>query len=157
MATATVAAPEAAEAVLAVRHPAMFRAHPVSFVGLCVLAIGGPAVAVTYGTIPLPARFGIGALSFAPLAVWWLRCWSVTLTVTSHRTRLRRGIIARYETEVRHKDVRNVVVDQTAWQRLWGIGSLGISSSGQSGFEINVDGVIGPARLKTLILERTGR
>lgn len=112
-------------------HPSMFRNRPVEFIFTCVLCL-----------------VGVGLVIFL---VWWLRCKGTQLTITTERTRLRRGILSRSITEVWHQDVRNVQLDQTFFQRLLGVGSLGVSSSGQSGLEISVHGMPDPEHVKELI------
>ncbi len=109
----------------------MFRNHPLGFVLTCLLSLVGVGLVV----------FGF----------WWLKCKGTTLTVTSDRTRLRQGILSKSITEVWHRDVRNVQLDQTFFQRIFDVGSIGISSSGQSGLEIAVTGIPDPDGVKALI------
>lgn len=120
-----------AEEVFYEEHPSMFRNRPVEFVItalLCLVIVG-----------------------FVMFFFWWLKCKGTTLTVTSDRTKLRRGILAKSITEVWHQDVRNVQLDQTFFQRIFGVGKIGISSAGQSGLEISVAGIPDPDRVKALI------
>lgn len=116
-------------------HPSMFRNNPLGFIL----------------SVALIAAVGLGLLI---LLVWWLRCLGTTLTVTNKRTILRRGILSKYTTEVYHSDVRNVQVDQSMFQRIFGVGTIGISSAGQSGIEITVSGVAHPADIKGIIDEQ---
>lgn len=112
-------------------HPAMFRNNPLGFalsVVLCLVLVG----------------FGI-------LLVWWLQCKATTLTVTEERTILRKGLLAKATTEVWHKDVRNVQISQGLLQRMLGVGTVGISSAGQSGVEILAVGVPEPANVRKII------
>ena len=87
------------EVVYYEENPSMFRNHPVGFVGTCLLCL------VVVGL-------------FVFLA-WWLKCKGTTLTVTNDRTRLRKGILSKSVTEVWHRDVRNVQLDQTFGQRIF--------------------------------------
>lgn len=112
-------------------NPSMFRNKPAEFVLTCILSL-----------------VGVGLVIFL---VWWLRCKGTTLTITNDRTKLRRGILSKSITEVWHQDVRNVQLKQTFFQRIFDVGSLGISSSGQSGVEIFVSGIPDPAGVKDLI------
>ena len=82
---------------------------------------------------------------------WWLKCKGTTLTVTSDRTRLRKGILSKSVTEVWHRDVRNVQLNQSFFQRIFGVGTIGVSSAGQNEIEIKVAGIPDPERVKTLI------
>ncbi len=123
-----------AEQTLYLEHPVMFRDRPLAFC-LCVLLI---------------AAYGIGLLF---LLVWWLRVRGTTLTVTNRRSILREGILSRSTTEVFHEDIRNLQLRQSLFQRLFDVGDLGISSSGQAGVEIQVGGIPGPYRLEELLYQ----
>jgi uncharacterized membrane protein YdbT with pleckstrin-like domain len=109
-------------------HPSMFRNDPIGFVVTAILCL------VVVGIFMM--------------LTWWLRTKGTTLTVTNKRTRVRRGILSKSITEVWHSDVRNVVLEQTFFQRIFGVGRIGISSAGQSGMEINVSGISDPERVK---------
>lgn len=126
------------ERVLYSEHPAMFRNNPVYFVLCLILCL------VVVGIIMLLA--------------WYLETRGTTLTVTTEQTTLRRGILSRTTNDVFHENVRNIVVRQSFFQRILGTGDIGISSSGQSGIEIEVSGIPDPDRIKDLIDEcRSGR
>lgn len=126
--------PSEDEQTLYESNPSMFRNRPVEFVLtaiLCLVVVG-----------------------FIMMFVWWLQSKGTTLTVTSKRTRLRRGLLSKSITEVWHTDVRNVILEQSFFQRILGVGMIGISSAGQSGMEISVSGIPDPDRVKQLIDER---
>jgi len=119
------------EVTLYDENPSMFRNRPVEFIITALLCI-----------------IGVGLVIFL---IWWLRCKGTQLTITSDRTRLRKGILSKSITEVWHQDVRNVQLNQTFFQRMLGVGSLGISSAGQAGLEISVSGIPDPEQVKELI------
>ena len=119
------------ETVLYQAHPSMFRNQPVWFVITCVLCL-----------------VVVGLIIFL---IWWLKCKGTTLTVTNDRTRLRKGILSKSVTEVWHEDIRNVQLNQTFFQRIFDVGSIGISSAGQAGLEISVTGMPNPEHIKELI------
>jgi uncharacterized membrane protein YdbT with pleckstrin-like domain len=54
---------------------------------------------------------------------------------------------------VLHSNVRNVQVGQNVFQRIFGVGKIGISSAGQSGVEIEVSGIRNPQKVSKLIDE----
>jgi uncharacterized membrane protein YdbT with pleckstrin-like domain len=123
------------ETVLYQANPAMFRSSPARFllvVFLCFLLVG----------IPI-------------LIAWWLTCKSTELTVTDERVSLRKGILSKQLNEVKLDHVRNVQLRQGVLQRMLGVGWIGISSAGQGGLEIEVDGIPAPDRVKAIIDERT--
>lgn len=121
--------------VLYQANPAMFRNSPGKFLLCCALCL------VIIG-IPM-------------LVVWWLKCKYTKLTITTSRVVLRKGILSKSLNEVRHEHIRNVQLYQTFVQRLFNVGRLGISTAGQSGVEITVDGIPDPAQAKSLLDERT--
>lgn len=122
------------ETVLYQASPAMFRCSPVRFLlyGLaCFLVIGIPV-----------------------MIVWWLRCKSTQLTITDIKATLRKGILSKQLNEVRIEHIRNVQLRQGILQRVLGVGWIGISSSGQGGLEIEVDGIPSPDKAKAIIDQR---
>ena len=123
--------PEIPEKVLYESHPSMFRNQPVWFVLTVVLCLVGVGLAI--------------------FAVWFIKCKGTTLTVTEDRTRLRTGLLSKSITEVWHQDIRNVQLNQTFFQRIFDVGSIGISSAGQGGLEIFVTGIPRPDHVKDLI------
>jgi predicted Zn finger-like uncharacterized protein len=153
---------EIEETILQV-HPALAREHPLRFVGIWLVILVGLGVAGLglVGKALLPGNlpqsvFVIGGLVLAGLAalawfVWWTRSRFTTLKVTNRRTVLRRGLLARETTEVRHRDVRNIQVNQGTLDRLLGVGDLAISSAGQDDLEIAVRGVPNPEKIAAVI------
>ena len=111
--------------------PAMFGNHPFYFV-LCVIL----------------SLVGVGLIIFL---VWWIQCKGTTLTVTNEQTTLRKGILSKYTNDVFHENVRNIQVRQSMTQRIFGVGYIGISSAGQAGVEIEVNGLPDPERVKEII------
>lgn len=151
---------DASENMLATIHPSMLRARPLKFLGLAVLLAIGAAGLITWSfsarglvvneaiwltSTPLLILSSLLAvIGGGWLFVWWLQTRCVTLHITSVRSLLKRGMIARQTSEVRHSDVRNIQVDQNVYQRLVGVGDIAISSSGQDGLEITIAGVPHP-------------
>ena len=92
-------------------HPAMFRAHPFWFV-FCVLLI---------------AAFGLGILI---LLYWYIKTRATALTVTDHEIMYERGILSKDRTAASLKHVRAVHVTQGFVNRLFGVGTVQISTAG---------------------------
>ncbi len=129
------------ETILYTAHPAMFRNNPVWFI-ICVLLI---------------AAFGVGLVL---LLIWWLRVQGTTLVVTDDQTTLRTGLLSKNTSDVFHENVRNIIVRQSFFQRMMGVGYVGVSSAGQAGVEVEVNGIPDPDRVKQIIDEyrnRSGR
>ena len=122
------------ETILYKDSPAMFRNRPLLFLVCCAL-------------IP----FGIGALI---LLVWWIRCLGISLVVTDKRVTLRRGLLSKATNDVLIADIRNVKIEQSMWQRIFGVGKVAVSTSGQADMEIEVQGVPAPERVKAIINDR---
>ena len=119
------------EPVLYQASPSMFRNHPIWFIVvllLCLVLVG------------IPIMF-----------VWWLKCKTVQVTVTTERTIVERGLLSKMTNEVWHRDVRNVRIYQSFLQRLLGVGEIEISSAGQAGVEISVKGMPAPHTIRDLI------
>ena len=106
----------------------MFRNHPFWFV-LCVVTVVG----------------------LIPLLFWYLNTLSTTIIVTDDQTTLRKGLLSKETSDVFHDNVRNIQVKQSFFQRLMGVGYVGISSAGQAGIEIEINGIRDPERVKQII------
>ena len=92
--------------------------------------------------------WGLGLLVLVP---WWIAALGTTLVVTDRRVTLRRGILSRDTSDILLADIRNVQVRQGVLQRLFDVGDLGLSSSGQGEIEIEVAGIPHPRRVAALI------
>ena len=112
----------------------MFRNRPVLFLVCCAL-------------IPV----GIGLVV---LFVWWLRCLATSLVITDRRVTLRQGLLSKDTNDVLIADIRNVKVRQNLLLRIFGVGTVAVSTSGQSDMEIEVHGVPAPERIKAIIDDR---
>lgn len=84
---------------------------------------------------------------------WWFRCYSTRLRLTSDEVVFYRGVFNVTTTEVRIADIRAVEVDQTLWGRMTGIGTIRIASAGSDGWEINVDAMPNPKKIRRIINE----
>jgi uncharacterized membrane protein YdbT with pleckstrin-like domain len=115
----------------------MFRAHPFGYL-LSLLLI-----------------FAAGA-GLVILLVWWIRTCGMTLIVTDRRTIIEKGILSRSSNEVLHEHIRNIVVEQTLFERIFRTGKIGISSAGQAGVEIEAAGIPFPDTVKRLIDRHRG-
>ena len=121
------------EVTLLETNPAMFRESPMLFVVWVLLS---------------PVGIGLVALG-----VWWLLTKAATLTITDKRTIVRRGLLSKHTNEVLHRDIRNIRVSQSFLQRVFGVGKIEISSSGQGDIEIGFAGLRDPEATKALIDE----
>ena len=83
---------------------------------------------------------GGGLLVLIPILI----VWCTEYIVTTDRASEASGILSRKTSEIELADVRNVQVTQNLSERMLGIGNVGISTAGQSGFEVVFKGVKSP-------------
>ncbi len=119
------------ETELYVASPAMFRNHPFGFAACLLLSLVGVGLVI--------------------LIAWYIHSKGTRLTVTNRRTTLRTGIFSKEINEVFHRDVRNIRLSQSFSQRILGVGTIELSSSGQSDVEIAVSGIPDPEQVKSIV------
>ena len=145
------------EQTLRTVHPAMFRRHPFRFLFYVLLLLGGTIGGIAFASMnqfPLAlVCAAVGLTGLVLFGLWWVQVMNITLTLTSRRSILRRGIISKDTSEVRHDDVRNLQVNQSFLERLLGVGDVAISSAGQDDLEIEVEGVPRPEQILELVRE----
>lgn len=146
------------QAVLHVR-PAMMRAKPMVFFAHLLILVAGLAGVVlglmtAVAAVPVAGAI-IGGIAAAAalisLGIWKIKTLSAALEITNKRTVHRKGLLSKATSEVVHDNIRNVQVTQSFWQRLWGVGTLGLSSSGQDGIEIEIGDIPRPERVRKVI------
>lgn len=141
--------------VMTVRQ-SMFRARPFSafflFLGLLGTFIGGIVWTLIVVTMAagIACWVGFGVL-LVVLFVWWLKSLMVRLHITTKRTVAKHGLFSRSTNEVLHDRIQNIQVEQTLVQRLFGVGRLGISSSGEADVEIDVRDIPNPLEVRRII------
>lgn len=126
------------EDVLLRTQPKMLKGNP----GLFILSI-----------LLIPV-FGIGLII---LLFWWLSTYSRELVITKNRARRRSGILSNQTSELEHRDIKNVQVEQGIIQNLTGCGTVRLSSAGQSGMEIEVNSIEDPEGIRDLIYQQRDR
>jgi len=139
-------------------RPALVRSRPIRFILVLIIGLTGLVLGlihlVSAQAVPLWVAV-MAALVFVAcagaMAWWWIQSLSAALEVTNKRTVARRGLLSRSTSEVVHDNIRNVQIEQSFWQRVWNVGSIGISSSGQDGIEIQMEHVPQPRRVKEII------
>jgi membrane protein YdbS with pleckstrin-like domain len=140
-------------------HPSVFRNQPVRCCMLILLAAAG-CVTMLLGVVVgrgdvraemciVGALLAVGCgLSFLLL---WLKYQKASLIVTDKRTTLRFGLLSRYVKEVRHSDVRMLIVKQGFLQRLLGVGQISVASAATGESDIVIAGVPNPEQIKITI------
>lgn len=130
---------------------------------------GRPALAATLVSMPLVILLGWMLIPYpyayilvVPLWVLWIArvcyalyyVYSFEYVITTERMSVKKGILTRSVVEVRHKDVRQLSVDQSLPQRVLGTGRIQVSSAAMSGAEIDIDGITGPDKIAAEIRKR---
>lgn len=116
-------------------HPAMFRNHPLGFIGSVLL------IAV-----------GIGLII---LLVWYLRTKAARLCITEHEILFEQGLLSKERSEISMHSVRTVRVRQSFFNRIFGVGTIEIFTAGDNP-EIVVSGLPDPNRVRELIKAEQG-
>lgn len=131
-----------------VKHPAAFREQPLRTFALVVLL--GLATWLWGLTFWSTIHYLSAVVAALPLLVLglllqlYIGALFTKLTVTEDRVILRKGIISKRTSELRHRDIRAIEVKQSILERLFNVGRIGISSSGQSDLEIVIGGIVDP-------------
>ena len=144
------------QAVLSVRK-SWIRCRPLGFVVAIILAVAGITgmvyfhwFATSQAWLFWPATI-LAFGSLGTLTWWWISRFTSSLEITNKRAVLRRGLFSKSTSEVLHDNIRNVTVDQTFWERVFKVGSLGIASSGQDGIEIMCSNLPDPEKIRKII------
>jgi hypothetical protein len=142
-------------------YPSYLRNDPLGFCFLILLGAAGLVFAL-FGNRIVPADYdpyhasqiaGLGLLLFSVFRFMlaWLRYRKISLVITNRRTTLRYGLFAKFSKEIRHSDVRMLVVRQSFLQRLFGVGGLDVSSAASDESDIRISGIAHPEKVKEVI------
>jgi len=85
------------------------------------------------------------------------RRYSWAYMINGETIESREGLIARKVCSIRVRDLRNINVRQTLWQRLMDVGDVEFSSAGGSGIEVSFRGVSDPLQVKSLAQRMQGK
>ncbi len=131
------------------------RPHILNYLGhlayLVLVVVIGLALVVTWEEhrgivflLPL-MLFAVGLLSL------WLHRLTTRYKLATRRVVERHGIISRQEVEIEIRDIRMLSVEQSIFQRIFGLGTLLIATAAEAGVEIAFKGIADPAGLKEKI------
>jgi uncharacterized membrane protein YdbT with pleckstrin-like domain len=98
----------------------------------------------------------IGCAAVAVLALIWMVAWKIHnlgegLKITTKRTIETKGLLSKATSEVLHADIRNIQVKQSFLDRVWNVGTLGLSSSAEHEDEIEMRNVPNPMKVRGVI------
>ena len=97
------------------------------------------------------AGLALGVAGLVLLATAWLRVARYRYEVTDRRAIAREGLFSRTTSEVQLEDIRNIVVQASAGERMLGLGSVALSTAGESGMEVVFRSVRAPQALVSVI------
>jgi membrane protein YdbS with pleckstrin-like domain len=110
-------------------RPVMFRRYPFRFTGYVLAILAGLAGIVIW--LLEAWTFAIGLLGIvvavsasARLCSWWLRNRTTSLTATTRRLILKAGSFTSHSTEIPYKEIPDVQVHQSVFNRLMNVGDL---------------------------------
>jgi uncharacterized membrane protein YdbT with pleckstrin-like domain len=125
------------------------------FIGL--ISLGAvPFIDEEAGYVGLLA-LGLLGVALVILAAPFLSAISTKYVVTSKSVRQRQGLLSKKTSEIELADIRNIQVTQGVIDRLLGIGTVGVSTAGQSGIEIAFGMVADPEAVAALIRQARDR
>jgi uncharacterized membrane protein YdbT with pleckstrin-like domain len=117
--------------------PAMFRNNPLGFIAAVLLI----------------AAFGAGILI---LGYWYIKTRATRLTLTGGTMHLSRGILSKDQVDIDIKEISTVRIKQSFWQRIFGVGSIEVFTSGDIP-EFTLDGMPDPAFIRDHVRTRQGK
>jgi membrane protein YdbS with pleckstrin-like domain len=139
-------------------HPAMLRAHPFRFLILFILLIGGLGGGIYFGMVQSPnnppVAIGaavVGVLALLGLIIWKVHTLGEGIRITTKRVIETKGLLSKATSEVRHVDIKNIQVEQTFLDRVWNVGTLKLSSSGENEDPIEMADMPSPAAVRDVI------
>ena len=89
-----------------------------------------------------------GLVAFAVVLVaGYLKRIATTYTITNRRLHIKRGIVARATQEARLDRVQNVNTDQSALERIIGVGTVDFDTAGGDDHDFKFDGVADPSEV----------
>lgn len=96
---------------------------------------------------------GVGGVvgSVGVLGYWRLVKKNTRLRITTKRCIETAGVFGKSSSEILHKDIRNFTVKQSFWERVWGVGTIGISSAAEDETEIVMHDVARPWKVHEAI------
>jgi membrane protein YdbS with pleckstrin-like domain len=143
---------DAAEEPIWSGRPALL-SRPGLVVGGVLLVLAGLAGVVALAPIPGGSIAGVVLLGagLVLLGVAAVACLRYRYELTTRRALAREGLLARNTSEIQLDDVRNVVVQRSLPERLLGLGSVSLSTAGQSGMEITFRSIRDPEGVADLV------
>lgn len=116
-------------------HPAMFKNQPIGF----ILAVA------------LIPAFGLGILV---LLYWFVRTRTVRLKIVGDEVELERGLMSKSRIDLDLRKIRSVHVDQRFLQRMFGVGTIQIFTTGDEA-EFTLHGMPEPNKVREYVKKQS--
>lgn len=126
----------------------------LAYVLCVVLAVAMGVFLVTYKDLPQGAEWSllVPAILLIFTALRHIKRRMSTITITGDKLRFETGLFSKSTRSVELVKVQDVRVDQTFWQRMFGIGDLSLETAGGSS-RIEMDQIDRPQEAADHILE----
>ena len=118
----------------------------VLMVAFAVLSIRGLIIGMT--EFGIAAVIGVGVLLLSLCIPIAIRKYSWLYSIDDENIESRYGIISLSVKSIRVKDLRNVNVNQSFFQRIFGLGDVEFSTAAGGGVEVVFAGVLDPMSVK---------
>jgi DNA-directed RNA polymerase subunit RPC12/RpoP len=137
-------------------RPSLLRSNPAVYLGLwLVMAVGAllaiKALRVATGSLmwlPGTLLFAAGAV---PMLAWKLRTMHSWVRITSKRIIDSDGFFRKTTSEILHRDIRNVRIEQSLLERITNTGTLSIYTSSDEVPEVHMAHVPRPNKVREAI------
>jgi membrane protein YdbS with pleckstrin-like domain len=102
-----------------------------------------------------PAGLAVAGAGLLVLVFAWIRVLRYRYEVTNRRAIAREGLLSQTTSEIQLDHVRNIVVAKSFAERLLGLGTVELSTAGESGMEVIFRSVRRPEALVRMINENS--
>jgi membrane protein YdbS with pleckstrin-like domain len=103
------------------------------------------------GQIAFMFILGVGLIVFAYAVYHHIERLREVYTLTDHKLEMRYGLIAKTVRNIPLRNIQDVTVTRSVWQRFLNLGDIGIESASESG-KITLDDIHHPDRYANLIM-----
>lgn len=137
---------------------AMFRARPWTYLALVLGVLGGGGGAIFAMAAMTPASpviaIAAGVVGLACLIIlvgWKISTSGEIMEITTKRTVEKTGILSKRTSEVMHRDIRSIQIEQTFRERVFNVGKIVISSAAEEDSEIIATNIPAPKKMRDVI------
>ena len=118
---------------------------------ICLAAVYFAYINITKYPFMKTGAFIFGILAFALIIITEIRLYQTRLVIYPARLMISKGILEKHQTSINYSHIAEVSLKQSVWERILGIGSLTIFTSGQKQHELVVNNVPSPGKIKDRI------